>query len=92
MTRRYNYPEYLGEGLKHWISFEGFAFNRGAGSGSPTIDICLYIPPDALQTSYKSEYTTTSLGQIEGRALVAMQKLAGGASMDSGGAAMTKSQ
>ena len=91
MTRRYNYPEYLGEGLKHWISFEGFAFNRGAGTGTPTVDIALYIPPDALQTSYKSEYTTTSLGQLEGRALEAMQKLAGGASMDSVGAAIKKS-
>ena len=91
MARRYNYPEYLGEGLKHWISFEGFAFNRGAGSGSQTVDIALFIPPDALQTSYKSEYTTTSLGQLEGRALAAMQKLAGGASMASVSAAVIKS-
>ena len=91
MTRRYNYPEYLGEGLKHWISFEGFAFNRGAGTGTLTLDIALYIPADALQTSYKSEYTTTSLGQLEGRALAAMQKLAGGASMASVSAAVIKS-
>ena len=73
MTRRYNYPEYLGEGLKHWISFEGFAFNRGAGSGSQTVDIALFIPPDALQTSYKSEYTAVSLGQISGRVLEGLQ-------------------
>ena len=53
----YEYPEYLGNGLMHWISFEGFAFNRGTSTGSPTLDICLYIPGDALQTSYKSEYS-----------------------------------
>ena len=78
MARRYNYPEYLGEGLKHWISFEGFAFNRGPGIGTPTIDICLYIPPDALQTSYKSEYTAVSMGQIGGRALEVANKIAAG--------------
>ena len=81
MTRRYNYPEYLGEGLKHWISFEGFAFNRGPGTGSPTVDIALYIPPDALQTSYKSEYSATSLGQVAGRGLEALQKMGGGKSL-----------
>ena len=75
MTRRYNYPEYLGEGLKHWISFEGFAFNRGPGNGNPTIDIALYIPADALQTSYKSEYTSIALGQVSGRVLEGMKKV-----------------
>ena len=77
----YEYPEYLGEGLKHWISFEGFSFNRGTNSGSPTLDICLYIPADALQTSYKSEYTSVSMGQIGGRALTAFQKAGGGTSL-----------
>jgi len=77
----YEYPEYLGNGLMHWISFEGFAFNRGTSTGSPTLDICLYIPPDALQTSYKSEYTSVSMGQIGGRALTAFQKAGGGTSL-----------
>lgn len=90
MARYYEYPEYLGEGLKHWISFEGFAFNRGAGSGSPTIDICLYIPPDALQTSYKSEYSATSLGQVAGRGLEALGKGTGGAGLKDRMAAQVK--
>jgi len=81
VARYYEYPEYLGEGLKHWISFEGFSFNRGVGNGSPTVDIALYIPADALQTSYKSEYTAVSLGQISGRVLEGLQKTGGGVSM-----------
>ena len=91
MARRYNYPEYLGEGLKHWISFEGFAFNRGPGNGTPTLDIALYIPADALQTSYKSDYTTVDMGQIGGRALEAAQKLSGGATLKGVLAAQAKS-
>ena len=83
MVRRYNYPEYLGEGLKHWISFEGFAFNRGPGTGLPTLEIALYIPADALQTSYKSEYNTIALGQVSGRVLEGMKKVAGGAGIQS---------
>ena len=90
MTRRYNYPEYLGEGLKHWISFEGFAFNRGPGNGTPTLDIALYIPADALQTSYKSEYSATSLGQIAGRGLEALGKGTGGAGLKDRMAAQAK--
>jgi hypothetical protein len=82
-VKYYEYPEYLGEGLKHWISFEGFSFNRGTNSGSPTLDICLYIPPDALQTSYKSEYSSVSMGQIGGRALASFQKLGGGTGLKS---------
>ena len=79
LTKRYyEYPEYLGNDLKHWISFEGFAFSRGVGNGSPTVDIALYIPPDALQTSYKSEYSAVSLGQISGRVLEGLQKAGGG--------------
>ena len=85
----YEYPEYLGEGLKHWISFEGFSFNRGTNSGSPTLDICLYIPPDALQTSYKSEYSSVSMGQIGGRALASFQKIGGGTGLKSVVAAQT---
>ena len=70
----HEYPHYLGGDLLHWISFEAFEFSRGSGSGSPTLDIALYIPSDALQTSYKSEYTAASLGQVGGRALEALQK------------------
>ena len=39
-------------GLQHWVQFEGKAFK----GGTPTCDIALFIPPDALSTGYKSEY------------------------------------
>ncbi len=80
MPSYYEYPTYLGRGdgqLNHWMSFEGFAFSRGMGSGNKTVDIALYIPPDALQTSYKSDYSAVEMGQIGGRALETAQKLAG---------------
>ena len=70
----YEYPHYLGGSLLHWISFDAFEFSRGSGNGNQTLDIALYIPADALQTSYKSEYTASALGQIGGRALEALQK------------------
>ena len=70
----YKYPHYLGGNLLHWISFDAFEFSRGSGSGNQTLDIALYIPADALQTSYKSEYTASALGQIGGRSLEALQK------------------
>ena len=70
----YEYPHYLGGDLIHWISFEAFEFSRGSGNGKPSLDIALYIPGDALQTSYKSEYSAAALGQVGGRALEALQK------------------
>jgi len=54
------YPSNLGDDIRHWISFTGFDFK----SKAPTLDIALYIPGDALQTSYKSEYESTSLGMM----------------------------
>ena len=78
----YEYPPELKSGStsKHWISFDAYAFNRGTGNGTQTLDIALYIPNDALQTSYKSEYSAAALGQIGGRALEALQKGASGRS------------
>jgi hypothetical protein len=64
MADYYEYPTNLGTGdgqLNHWMSFQGFSFSRGPGTGNATVDIALYIPPDALQTSYKSEYSATVL-------------------------------
>ncbi len=88
--RFFNYPLYLGkEGLNHWISFQSFAFSRGMDSGTPKLDIALYIPPDALQTSYKSEYTSVSLGQIGGRALETFQKIGRGVGLAQVAEAMT---
>ena len=93
MARYYEYPEYLGKGdgqLNHWISFESFAFSRGTDKGNKKLDIALYIPADALQTSYKSDYSAVSLGQISGRVLEGMQKVGGGASIQSVIDAQTK--
>jgi len=39
-------------GLQHWVQFEGSSFK----GRTPTCDIALFIPPDALSTGYKSEY------------------------------------
>ena len=75
----YEYPHYLGGDLLHWLSFESFEFSRGTGNGNQRLDIALYIPADALQTSYKSEYSAASLGQIGGRALESLQKSGGSA-------------
>ena len=91
MTQYYEYPSYIGGGLLHWINFDGFAFNRGLSTGEQTVDIALYIPPDALQTSYKSDYTTVDMGQIGGRALAAAQKAGGGANLKDVLAAQAKS-
>jgi hypothetical protein len=54
-----------GDDLNHWISFKAFDF-RGK---TPTLDIALYIPPDALQTGYKSDYSEEGLGTFAGKAL-----------------------
>ena len=50
-----------GGGIQHWISFKAFDFKV---KHTQTLDIALYIPSDALQTSYKSSYETASLGAL----------------------------
>ena len=59
------YPSTIGGGgggaIQHWISFKGFDFKT---KGRMTLDIALYIPNDALQTSYKSNYESTALGGL----------------------------
>ena len=51
-----------GGGIQHWISFKGFDFKKK--NKGQTLDIALYIPSDALQTSYKSNYESTALGGL----------------------------
>mgnify|MGYP001272380607 FL=1 len=59
----YEYPSNLG-GMAgqtdNWISFDATGFK----SQKPTLSIALYIPGDALTTSYKSEYENVSLGGL----------------------------
>ena len=68
-TTYLEYPSTLaskgGTGVQHWISFKAFDFKS---KGSQTLDIALYIPSDALQTSYKSSYEAASLGAVGGAA------------------------
>ena len=64
-TTYLEYPSTLasksGTGAQHWISFKAFDFKV---KGTQTLDIALYIPSDALQTSYKSSYEAASLGAL----------------------------
>jgi len=68
-TTYLEYPSTLasqgGSGVQHWISFKAFDFKA---KGTQTLDIALYIPSDALQTSYKSSYEAASLGAVGGAA------------------------
>ena len=52
-----------GGSIQHWISFKAFDFKSDQAQ---TLDIALYIPSDALQTSYKSSYEAASLGAVGG--------------------------
>ena len=55
-----SWPPGLGnEDLQHWIEFKSFIFN----TKTVAIDCALFIPPDAMTTSYKSEYESTSFGE-----------------------------
>ena len=66
-TTYLEYPSTLaskgGSGAQHWISFKAFDFKV---KGTQTLDIALYIPSDALQTSYKSSYEAAGLGAVGG--------------------------
>ena len=66
-TTYLEYPSTLGGGpeggsIQHWISFKAFDFKKK--NKGQTLDIALYIPSDALQTSYKSSYEATALGGL----------------------------
>ena len=63
-TTYLEYPSTLkGDTVQHWISFQAFEF-KDQDSATPTLNIALYIPSDALQTSYKSNYEATALGGL----------------------------
>jgi len=55
-----SYPPGLGnDDLRHWIEFKATKFN----SPEQRFECALFIPPDAMTTSYKSEYESTSMGE-----------------------------
>ena len=72
-TTYLEYPPSIGETLRHWVTFQAFDFR----SHHETLNIALYIPPDALATSYKSDYDTAALGQILGRTTEQIKKSGG---------------
>ena len=75
------YPSNLGSNnagsIPHWISFESFSFKE---NGTPNNNIAMYIPPDALSTSYKSAYESQALGQMAGRAMEELDAAGGSVS------------
>jgi len=67
------YPPSIGQSLKHWVTFEAFDFR----TNGQTLGIDLYIPPDALATSYKSDYEAAALGQALGMATEQLKQSGG---------------
>ena len=71
-TNYYEYPSTLGGGpgggsIQHWIEFQAFDF-KAQDSAQAVFNIALYIPSDALSTSYKSSYEAAGLGAVGGAA------------------------
>ena len=85
-TTYLEYPSSLaskgGSGVQHWISFKAFDFKS---KGTQTLDIALYIPSDALQTSYKSSYEAASLGALGAVTDKALKTFQGGPAGGGGG-------
>jgi hypothetical protein len=67
-------------GIENWIAFEAFDFK----SSRPVFEIALYIPGDALNTSYKSEYESVNLGGLGAQTDKAVRAMGqnGGMSID----------
>ena len=74
-TQYLEYPSNIGSDIKHWISFTGYDFKN---RDRKTLNIALYIPGDALNTSYKSDYESTSLGLTGETARKAISKVGAG--------------
>jgi hypothetical protein len=55
-----SWPPGLGnDDLQHWIEFKATKFN----TATEMFACALFIPPDAMTTSYKSEYESTAMGE-----------------------------
>ena len=72
-TQYLEYPPAIGQSLQHWVTFEAFDFREHFNTAS----ISLYIPPDALATSYKSDYEAAALGQVLGRMVEGVKESGG---------------
>ena len=62
-----------GNEINHWVHFKAFEFR----TNNERLDVALYIPPDALSTSYKSDYESASMGQVLGRTVENIRKAEG---------------
>ena len=64
-TTYLEYPSTIGAGEvgNNWIAFQAFDFKA---KQTLTLHIALYIPSDALSTTYKSSYESASLGAVGG--------------------------
>ena len=72
-TQYLEYPPAIGQSLQHWVTFEAFDFREHF----QTLEVALYIPPDAVATSYKSDYEAAALGQALGRVVEGIKESGG---------------
>ena len=68
------YPKTIGSSLKHWVEFQAF-WATGTQAGQLDTSFALYLPSDALQTSYKSNYEAAQLGMAAGKAMEMLDKI-----------------
>ena len=54
------YPDTIGTDVQNWIQFFATDFK----TKNQTLNIALYIPGDALNTSYKSDYESVNMGLL----------------------------
>ena len=71
------YPMTIGYSLKHWVEFEA-SWATGVTKDQLDMSIAMYIPSDALTTSYKSEYEAAKLGMAAGKGTELYNKLTSG--------------
>ncbi len=70
------YPKTIGYSLKHWVEFQAY-WATGKQAGSLDTSIALYLPADALTTSYKSSYEAANLGMAAGKGMEMLDKIGG---------------
>ena len=59
-TEFLQYPDTIGTEVNNWVQFNAFNFKNKL----QTYSIAMYIPGDALNTSYKSDYESVNMGML----------------------------
>jgi hypothetical protein len=75
-TRTFTYPKDTNPGLPHYIRFvalRAYTSSAQAKRGTPNGEVVLYMPPDALKTSY-----TQAIGDVEMGGFIKLAGSAGG--------------